>query len=125
VPIERVRFVFIELSHRIGNSEAARRIGTGRHNMYKIVSNKPEKKFVERRTAKAALQLLRDLRRDDVVYSKQSIRRGAVARGEEPQRPTRRKDFYKDPAASENDRIRHAVARQREREEQLRQLTGY
>jgi hypothetical protein len=127
VPIDRVRWIFVEIAHRIGNAEAARRIGTGRHNLYKIVAVKGNKKFVERRTAKAAIILLRDLRINDTVYSKQSIRRGAVARGEEPKRPTRRKDFYKDPDYQEQDRERHRAARQRQsaEEERLTNLAGY
>ena len=125
VPIDRVRFIFIEISHRIGTAEGARRIGTGRHNLYKIVSNKPEKKFVERHTAMAAVRLLKELRRDNVVFSKQSIRRGAVARGETPRTPTRRKDYYRDPARQADDRIRKAKERQAERENELQQLTGY
>jgi hypothetical protein len=127
VPVERVRFIFIEIAHRIGTAEGARRMGTGRHNLYKIINRKPEKKFVERRTVKAAIAVLKELRENGVVYSKQSIRRGAVARGEEPTRPTKRSDFYRDPGAREEDRQRHIEIRQRQKaeEERLQQLSGY
>lgn len=127
VPIERVRFVFIEIAHRVGNAQGARLVGTGRHNFHKIVNNK-NKKFVERRTAKAALHVLKYLRDNDVVYSRRSIRRGSVARGEQPQRPTQRGEFYRDPGALEEDRIRKHKAvqtRQQEEEDRLQNLTGY
>jgi hypothetical protein len=124
--LEHVRFAFIEVAHRIGKAEAARRIGIGRHTVYKILGD-GSKRFVERKTAHSAMMVLRELRKGDVVYSKKSIRRGSVARGEEPTKPTRRKDFYKDPDAMEADLRRHREARvrQKEREDQLQQLTGY
>jgi hypothetical protein len=124
VPLEHVRFAFVEIVHRIGKAEAARRIGIGRHAIYKIL-NDGSKKFVERRTAHNAVVLLKELRDSDTVYSKQSIRRGATARGEKPRRPKKRGDFYQDPGAREADRHRQVKKRQKEREEQLQQLAGY
>jgi hypothetical protein len=126
VDIDRVRFIFIEIAHRVGKAEAARRIGIGRHSIYMILKD-TSKKFVERKTAQSAVAVLKELREKDIVYSKNSIRRGAVARGEQPTRPIRRKEFYKDPGRVEKETEQHRKARlkQKQEEERLQQLTGY
>ena len=85
IEVERVAFVFEEIKRRIGKAEAVRRLGVSR-NLWIRIENRTYTKMY-RRTVRDAMLLLRELRDNDVVYSKRSIHRGSLARGEEPQPP--------------------------------------
>ena len=72
-------FVFEELKRRIGKAEACRQLGVSR-NMWMRLERRIYTKMY-RKTARDAMILLRELRDNDVVHSRRSIRHGAMARG--------------------------------------------
>lgn len=80
VPLSRVKFVFIELVERIGRNETHRRLGISNTALWMIRGNR--QKYVQKHTASLAINLLRNLREDNVVRSRRDIKRGASARGE-------------------------------------------
>ena len=104
IEVERVAFVFEEIKRRIGKAEAVRRLGVSR-NLWIRIENRTYTKMY-RRTVRDAMLLLRELRDNDVVYSKRSIHRGSLARGEEPQPPDNNRDFYISQGDADNERRR-------------------
>lgn len=85
VPINRVWFIFIELEQRIGRAETCRRLGISQ-NMW-MRAERHIYKSMYRRTAKAAMLLLRELRNQDESRHPKSIRYGASARGKQERKP--------------------------------------
>lgn len=91
VPVDRVWFVFAELEARIGRAETCRRLGLSTNLWYRL--DKRTYSSMYRTTARAAMVLLHELRDNNIVRHKDSIRYGATARGKKEKEPTRRRDF--------------------------------
>lgn len=91
VPIHRVWFVFEELSFRLGKAETCRRLGTS-DNIY-FRNRKHAYKMMQRRTARKAMVLLRQLRNEGIARHKDSINHGAAVRGHRERVPIERFEF--------------------------------
>lgn len=89
VPIHEVKFIFEELSYRIGKTETCRQLGISHNFWMRMRRNKSMRKLVVRR----AMALLLELRKENVARHKNSIRHGAAARGHKEKIPIRSADF--------------------------------
>jgi hypothetical protein len=92
IPRERVMFIFQEIENRVGRENAARMIPYSRVTLRKLMLGK--KPYVRKSTVSRAIACLRELRANDVVYSRDTIRLGLVARGKSPQRPKDWREYY-------------------------------
>jgi hypothetical protein len=101
VETDRVMFIFEEIKRRIGKAEACRRLGVTPNLWYRLESRVYTKMY--RRTVRSAMLLLRELRANDVVLSKKSIRHGALARGKKAKAPENVRDFYISQTDKENE----------------------
>jgi hypothetical protein len=104
VEVDRVMFIFEEIKRRIGKAEACRRLGVTSNMWYRMERRIYTNMY--RKTVKNAMLLLRELRANDVVYSRRSIHRGSLARGEEPQPPANVRDYYVPQTDIENEKRR-------------------
>lgn len=93
IPISRVWWIFVEIRNRVGKAEACRRIGVS-HNMW-MRAERGIYINMRRETARKAILALHELRENGVVRHRDSIRRGAAARGEKERVPTKPRDLYK------------------------------
>jgi bifunctional DNA-binding transcriptional regulator/antitoxin component of YhaV-PrlF toxin-antitoxin module len=93
VPFERIKPFLTELTHRIGKAETARRLGWGPGQMADAVNGR--RKWVRKYNAKKILDLLKEVRANDEVWSRDTIKSGALKRGRTPRRPVDRRDYYK------------------------------
>ena len=119
IPRDKVLFIFEEIVRRIGFEEACRTIPYNRSSLRKLINkNKP---YVRKSTAGKAMRLLEQLREDNVVYSRKTIKYGAVARGLDPKPPQHDTDYYKPHGDGDAEYKRL----QRKREEDLERLAGY
>jgi hypothetical protein len=123
IPRDRVLFIFEEIVRRIGFQEASRQIPYNRSSLRRLLNG--QKPYVRKSTVGKAMALLRQLRDDGVVHSRDSIKYGAVARGVEPKTPQTEKDYYKRHGDSDTDYRRNFREDQRKREEELERLAGY
>lgn len=88
VALKIVQPIYLELEKRVGREEAARRLGFGNSAPFRnVVLGRA--KYVRRRNAEAAVKLLAELRCDNVWFDVGSIKRGALARGEQAKPPRR------------------------------------
>lgn len=91
VPVNRVWFIFEELRARIGKAETCRRLGISINLWYRVEHRVYRNMY--RKTAKAAMLLLRELRTNNVARHRDSIRHGAAMRGHKEKRPVLRTEF--------------------------------
>jgi hypothetical protein len=94
-----VLFIFEEIVRRVGHENAARMIPYSRVTLRKLRNGK--KPYVRKSTVGRAVALLRELRANDVVYSRRAIKHGALARGVTPARPSGWDDYYQPNGDSE------------------------
>lgn len=94
VPLARYKFAILELENRLGRIEAARRCGLGKSTWMRWVTF-PIGHKIQRAKAAKLLWTLREVRESDEKRHRDSIKRGAKARGEIEKKPTSRKDFYR------------------------------
>jgi hypothetical protein len=134
VPIQRIMFVIEELIRRVGKEETKRLMGYGGSDtLTRLLAQKQmQKKF-----AINAIRALQELRANDIVWHRDSIRHGASQRGRTPKRPTHLRDYYVQASDAEADHRKHRRhtdpehaekerLQQRERRRQSRRLTrGY
>jgi hypothetical protein len=106
VEVDRVMFIFEEIKRRIGKAEACRRLNVS-VNMWMRLERRVYTKMY-RSTVRKAMLLLRELRANDVVYSKRSIRHGSLARGKEPEPPANQRDYYVPQGDADNERRRES-----------------
>ena len=92
VPWERVKFVFDELSFRLGKMEALRRVGVSSN--YITRRDKEGLKTVRLEIAARAMQELKKCRESNEVRHRKSIRYGASIRGSEEREIRRDRDYY-------------------------------
>lgn len=76
---DRVKFIFDELTNRLGKAETLRRIGVSRN----FFIRRGENKSIRAATVVRAMKVLQECRENDVRRHKRSIRHGATARGRE------------------------------------------
>jgi len=94
VSIGRVRFVFVELQRRLGNAEASRRVYGSSSSAGKLSWVLKNQQYVEKETARKAMEELRRCRASNEVRSKYDIKRGNYLRGKKERPPQRWKDYY-------------------------------
>src|SRR4029077_11896912 len=92
IPRDRVLFIFEEIERRVGRENAARMIPYSRVTLRKLMLGK--KPYVRKSTVTRAILCLRELRANDVVYSKKTIAHGYLARGKEPERAEAWDEYY-------------------------------
>lgn len=119
IPRDKVVFIFEEIIARIGFAEATRQIPYNRSSLRRLVN--ADKPYVRLSTVEKAMKLLAHLRENNIVYGRNTIIYGRVARGLEPQPPTGARDYNKPHGDLDADYKRQ----QRKREEELENLAGY
>lgn len=87
IAVSRIWFIFVELRERIGKAETCRRLGISMNMWYRV--ERGIYKNMYRKTARAALLLLRELRMNDTVRHPDSIKYGAARRGREEKKARR------------------------------------
>lgn len=92
VPVGPVYFIFYEIQARIGKAEACRRLGMS-HNLWSRLENRVYERM-EKQSVRNAIILLRELRANNEVRHRRSIKSGATMRGKEERKPTHRSHYY-------------------------------
>jgi hypothetical protein len=119
VELSRIQFVLDELVSRVGRQETKRLMGYGGASTWTRIT---KQRRVQKKFAIAAIHALKQLRDNDVVWHRDSIRHGAKARGRVVKRPVDRKHFYNQADDSENEyrrrRRENPDIRQAERDRQ-------
>ena len=77
IPYDRVKFIFDELTNRLGKAETLRRIEVSRN----FFIRRSENQFIRVPTVVRAMKVLKECRENDVRRHKHSIRHGSAARG--------------------------------------------
>lgn len=112
-----VRNTIIELERRIGQAETIRRCRLNTvffRNFYgKNKLRKPQRR-IQKRTFKKLLEVLIEVRQKDEVIHRDSIKRGAVVRGEKVKRPVDPRDYYVPTGDSDLEQRRAHRAKNRE-----------
>lgn len=101
VPYIRVRFAVTELVNRLGVAEASRQIGVTQQVMWGWRNRNA--RHIHRRTAVKIFLALREVRAQNLVRHRDSIRHGAKARGRSEKVPRTKGDFYKRQGAGETE----------------------
>jgi len=102
VLVDKYRPFILEIRHRLGSKEAARRIGIGETTWSKWCNG--SRKYAQRQSIAQLLNALREARLNNEVRHKTSIKRGAALRGEPELKPVEKKDFYKPTGDLDNER---------------------
>lgn len=92
VPVSAVYFVFREIESRIGRAEGCRRLGMS-PNLWKRL-DKGVYRRMEKNTAAKAMVLLLELRANDEVRHRDSIRHGAKSRNHSEREVREWRDLY-------------------------------
>jgi hypothetical protein len=100
VSFHRIEFAVTELIHRLGKSEAARRIGISKQQISHYANHSP--RWVRRETALKILAALAQVRAEDLVRHKDSIHNGAYLRGRSEKKPTAKKHLYRRDGDEQN-----------------------
>lgn len=88
VPRARMDFAIQECIFRIGKAELARRLEIRQKTVSQWVSTTKPQRYMKRRTARALISLLHELRANNVVRHKKDIKHGSAARGKPERVPT-------------------------------------
>lgn len=113
VHFSSIRFVFEELSYRLGKVETCRQLGLS-HTFWHRHKNGNSPRL-HKKTAAAAIALLMELREADFARHKDSIKHGAKLRGRQEKIPTQSKHFN-GPDVHANERRRNWANENPERE---------
>lgn len=110
-PVAKVRFIFVELEHRVGRTEAARRINFKNGYLKEIIDIHSGRKFVEKETVRRAMEELLLCRLNDEVRHKKHIQYGSAKRGLPESSPKNGRDYYKAHGDSDTERRRTSTPR--------------
>lgn len=108
----RYQWIFVELVSRLGVMETSRRTGIPVATVSDAWTGK--RRHMKDGNVKRAIATLKEVRAAGEVRHKDSITRGAAARGEEEKTPTRDSDYYISTSDDEREKDRR---RKRERRE--------
>jgi hypothetical protein len=118
VHVSQVRWIIRELENRLGRIEAIRRTGIGVQTWYNwVVYGKYTK--MRRSTAAKLVITLNEVRANNEVRHRDSIKRGATRRGVPEKIPTKRNHFYR--PNGDNDNENRKAHYHKNREKQLEQ----
>lgn len=119
VPFRRFSWMIEELVARLGQAEAARRIGIRSSTMWEWRHNPP--KMMHRKSARKILLALHEVREKREVRHRLSIHHGSSMRGKPEKIPKKRSDYYKPHGDADNESKRRLWANMDEerREQQL------
>jgi len=92
IAISEVWWAFTELQRRLGKAETLRRMGISQNFWYRVENHIYVN--MRRTTARKAISLLAEVRKDGEVRHRASIHRGATRRGESERIPVKQKDLY-------------------------------
>jgi len=108
IPFRRIGWMVDELVARLGQAEAARRIGVGHTTMWGWIHHPPP--AVRRRTARKIVVALHAVRQRGEVRHRLSIHHGASMRGKTEREVRSRKDLYKPHGDADNQASRRRWA---------------
>lgn len=100
IKVEDVWFVFQELQNRLGKAETIRRLHVSQN--FWMRAEKGIYRNMRRTTAVKGVKLLAQVRRDNEVRHRDSIKHGAKSRGREERVPVRQSDLYRPTGDNEN-----------------------
>jgi hypothetical protein len=98
-----------EIVNRVGVFEGCRRMGMSASWYRWMKRNKP--RHLRRSTARKVIHTLRELRRNEVVRHKDSIRNGSYLRGFQEKKPVRERDLYRRRSDAETETTRKRRSR--------------
>lgn len=109
VEVARIEFAVQELVRRLGKRETERRVGVSKSYITFLLEGKFKR--VKRTTARRIISALNEVRQNDEVRHKDSIRYGAHLRGRAEKIPKHKSEFYRPTGDNDN-----AFRRQQRRE---------
>jgi hypothetical protein len=116
VPYAKVKFIFDELTNRLGKAETVRRLGVSQNFFYRRkIGNY---KYIRLATVAKAMVVLKECRENGTRRHKRSIRHGATARGREErviEGLGRTQDFYNSRSDLFNEYGRNYNRREKDR----------
>ena len=116
VPFAKVKFIFDELTNRLGKAETVRRLEVSQNFFYRRKHN--DYKYIRIGTVARAMVVLKECRENDTRRHKHSIRHGAAARGREErviEGLGRTNDFYNSRSDIFNEQARTKRYRKRQK----------
>jgi hypothetical protein len=106
IRFDRVKFIFDELVNRLGKTETLRRVGLSQN--FLLRRRKENQKFIRKQTVVKAMMVLQEVRANNEVRHRKSIRYGAAQRGRAERVPVKKADYYSRQDDSENEVRREA-----------------
>jgi hypothetical protein len=116
VPYAKVKFIFDELTNRLGKAETVRRLEVSPNFFYRRKID--NYKYIRIQTVARAMVVLKECRENDVRRHRRSIQHGATARGREErviEGLGRTEDFYNPHSDIFNEYSRNYARRKRNR----------